>query len=93
MPEFHHGDSEEVLPLQKMRVLAFLFIPGDASFEDARRWLIAGAGRLPKEVNTAICKVHLEDSILKAWRVAEYAENSRDSSFTDALLDFPQRNN
>lgn len=69
------SEDEEMPSLQKLRVLAFLHIPGDASFAEARQWLVAAGLGLTREVNTAICEVHAKDNILSDWRMVEYGES------------------
>jgi len=65
------SEGEGMPSLEKLRTLAFLFIPEDASFREARGWLIAANVRFPSEVITAICEVHLEDTVLEEWRMVE----------------------
>lgn len=62
--------TDECWSLEKLRVLAFIHVPSGVSFTEARSWLIAGGVRLPREVITAICELHIEDKILESWRVA-----------------------
>jgi len=51
-----------------MRMMAFFYIPLGASAQDARYWLRGPYPRIQAEVLEQIVTIHLEDSILKAWR-------------------------
>jgi len=66
------GDEEVRIPLEKARVYAFLYIPGDAAVEDARSWLIGQDLKSRLSLTTAdlgfICRVHCEDETLLRWR-------------------------
>jgi hypothetical protein len=53
------------------RAIAFSMIPSDASEREARAWLISQLPTLAPEIARVICRVHMEDELLRAWRVAE----------------------
>jgi len=55
-------------PLEKRRVLAFLFIPTSASGEEAKGWLNSQFPGLPSEVRSSILQLHLQDEVLRGWR-------------------------
>jgi hypothetical protein len=65
-------DEEVSIPLEKARMLAYLYIPSDATVEEARGWLVGQNLRTRLRLSTAdlgfICSVHAEDKILLAWR-------------------------
>jgi len=59
--------ARPLMPLEKMRVTAYLNIPSDASAREARGWLSTVPG-LTTDDRIAICRVHCEDNILATWR-------------------------
>jgi hypothetical protein len=66
-----YGDNaeESELPLEKMRVFAFLAIPADATPAAAKGWLLNRFPNLNRSNYEAILRVHMEDNILRAWRL------------------------
>jgi hypothetical protein len=69
MPYVNDRDKEVEMPLQKMRVHAYLYIPADASVEDAVIWLRNQCPELSREARTAIVQLHAEDEVLREWRI------------------------
>lgn len=64
---------EKGLPsLEKLRVLAHLYIPAGASKTEASSWLRSQKPGLPSEVVSAVVQLHLEDSVLEGWRNDRY---------------------
>jgi len=53
------------------RAIAFSMIPSDASEREARAWLQSQLPALDPEAARDICRVHMEDELLRAWRMAE----------------------
>ncbi|DAD50325.1 hypothetical protein QIO77_gp4 [ssRNA phage Gerhypos.2_35] len=59
--------------VEKLRVLALLYIPEDATARDARAWLDSQRAGLPPAVVKAVIHLHLKDNVLKEWRKEEMA--------------------
>lgn len=59
---------------ERMRAIAFSYIPHDATLAEARGWLVSSRLKLSSEIVSAICHIHLEDEILKSWRVDSILE-------------------
>jgi len=65
-------DKDPLAPLPDVyRSIAFSLIPSDASEREARAWLQGQLPSLDPEIARDICRVHMEDELLRAWRVLE----------------------
>lgn len=61
----------EWVSIQKMRCYLFTFVPSTASVKDIKPWLISQGLRFSPEVFSVMCHLHLEDNVLRSWRVKE----------------------
>jgi hypothetical protein len=57
------------ISLEKSRAIAFTYLAADDSVETARARLLSLAS-LNSDDRRAICRVHSEDKVLAAWRIA-----------------------
>jgi len=64
-----NGVNEKHVTLRYARVIALTFIPADASRSEARAWLNTQVTQLTSEDRDFICDVHIEDDVLRSWRV------------------------
>jgi len=64
------GRGRDVLPpIQEMRVMALLFIVPGSDFDSAMSQLSSRLSRsYSKSTYRTICRIHLEDVVLEAWR-------------------------
>jgi hypothetical protein len=66
------SDKDELFGVPDVyRAIAFSLIPSDASEREARGWLRSQLPALTPEAARDICRVHMEDEVLRAWRVVE----------------------
>lgn len=57
------------ITVQKLRVYAYLYIPSDATAEEARAWLTSQVPRMSKSVRDITIRLHLHDEVVDGWRV------------------------
>lgn len=70
------GDVPDLANADKLRVIAYLDIPEDASDQQAVGWVRTRHPRLRKEVVAAICVLHRDDKTVAEWRRSRSARYS-----------------
>lgn len=56
------------LSLEKARVEALLHIPADATALNSMSWLSQSRTKMNAADRALVCRLHLEDEILRGWR-------------------------
>lgn len=65
---FHVRDPKLMYDVDYLRAIAFASVPRDASYREARSWLVGRGGLTSEEVAIA-CELHCNDDSLRRWRL------------------------